>query len=135
MISKTIHPASAVAGTVEVPGDKSISHRAVILGALSEIPTRVEGFLNAEDCLSTVKAFGQMGIEIQKDKDRLEIHGKGLTGLKAPTGPINCGNSGTTTRLLMGVLTGQPFEVELVGDTSLSHRPMDRVMEPLSRMG
>jgi 3-phosphoshikimate 1-carboxyvinyltransferase len=135
MESKTVKPAARVGGTADVPGDKSISHRSVILGSLSVTPCRVDNFLTAEDCLSTVEAFRQMGVVIEQNKTQLEICGNGLEGLKPPRGPINCGNSGTTTRLLMGVLTGQPFEVELFGDASLSRRPMARVMEPLAKMG
>jgi 3-phosphoshikimate 1-carboxyvinyltransferase len=135
MESKTIRPTARLAGTATTPGDKSISHRAVILGALSETPCAVENFLQAEDCQRTVEAFRAMGIAIEQDGSSLRIAGEGLEGLNAPLRAIDCGNSGTTTRLLMGVLTGQPFEVELVGDASLSRRPMDRVIEPLSRMG
>src|SRR5258708_2449349 len=135
MESKALQPAGRVGGVADVPCDKSISHRAVILGALSVTPTRVENFLSAEDCLANAEAFRQMGIQIEHDKNQLQIKGKGLEGLKAPTRAIDCGNSGTTTRLLMGVLTGQPFDVELVGDASLSKRPMARVMKPLSEMG
>jgi 3-phosphoshikimate 1-carboxyvinyltransferase len=135
MQSKKIRPAAGFAGECAVPGDKSISHRAVILGALSETPAAVEGFLKAEDCLRTVEAFRMMGVRIEQEGNRLAIHGKGLEGLRPPKAPINCGNSGTTARLLMGVLTGQPFEVALTGDKSLSRRPMDRLIEPLSKMG
>src|SRR5882724_5522134 len=135
MSSKTLGPAKAVQGAVSVPGDKSISHRAVILGALSNRTCSVKNFLEAEDCLCTLEAFRAMGIKIDCDGPALEIHGLGLDGLKAPAKPIWCGNSGTTTRLLMGVLTGQPFEVRLEGDPSLSKRPMDRVIDPLSKMG
>jgi len=135
MSSKTIGPAKAVQGSVFVPGDKSISHRAVILGALSNRTCSVKNFLEAEDCLCTLEAIRAMGIKIDREGPALEIHGKGLDGLKAPAKPIWCGNSGTMTRLLMGVLTGQPFEVRLEGDASLSKRPMDRVIEPLSKMG
>lgn len=135
MASKTVSPAAAVSGDFEVPGDKSISHRSVILGSLAEGKSTVENFLEAEDCLSTLEAFRQMGVKIERAGKKLTIHGKGLDGLTAPKDPINCGNSGTTTRLLMGVLTGQPFEVQLMGDASLSRRPMDRVIEPLSKMG
>src|SRR5689334_15338864 len=103
MESKTIKPAAAVGGACDVPGDKSISHRAVILGALSETSTRVEGFLAGEDCQRTVDAFKAMGIVIRQDGTKLAIEGKGLEGLKAPKAPIDCGNSGTTARLLMGV--------------------------------
>jgi len=120
---------------VRVPGDKSISHRAVILGALSNRGCTVENFLEGEDCLCTVDAFRAMGVPIDRQGAHLEIHGQGLEGLKAPAKPIWCGNSGTTARLLMGVLTGQPFEVRLEGDPSLSKRPMDRVIGPLSEMG
>jgi 3-phosphoshikimate 1-carboxyvinyltransferase len=135
MESKVVQPATRVQGDCEVPGDKSISHRAVILGALSTTPSRVENFLTGEDCLATAEAFRQMGVKIDRKGTQVEIQGKGLQGLKAPKGPIDCGNSGTTARLLMGVLTGQPFEVEFFGDASLSKRPMDRVIEPLTKMG
>jgi 3-phosphoshikimate 1-carboxyvinyltransferase len=135
MASKTVLPARAVQGVVTVPGDKSISHRAVILGGLSNRGCTVDNFLEAEDCLCTLEAFRAMGISIERNGSHLQIGGKGLDGLKAPKKPIWCGNSGTTTRLLMGVFTGQPFEVALEGDASLSRRPMDRVMDPLSKMG
>jgi 3-phosphoshikimate 1-carboxyvinyltransferase len=135
MDSKTVSPARLVGGEVEIPGDKSISHRAVILGALSNRACQVDNFLIAEDCLGTVQAFRALGVEVQQEGTHLQIRGKGLDGLQAPAGPIECGNSGTTARLLMGVLTGQPFEVELHGDASLSRRPMGRVMEPLAKMG
>jgi 3-phosphoshikimate 1-carboxyvinyltransferase len=135
MESKVVKPAAHLAGTCDIPGDKSISHRAVILGALASGTSRVHRFLTGEDCLSTAEAFRQMGVRIDQDKNELEIQGKGLDGLKAPKRAIDCGNSGTTARLLMGVLTGQPFEAELVGDASLSKRPMDRVIAPLSKMG
>jgi len=135
MSVKTIHPARAVEGVVTVPGDKSISHRAVILGSLSNRGCTVDNFLEAEDCLCTLEAFRAMGISIERQGPHLQISGKGLDGLKASKQPVWCGNSGTTTRLLMGVLTGQPFEVSLEGDASLSKRPMDRVLDPLSKMG
>jgi 3-phosphoshikimate 1-carboxyvinyltransferase len=135
MESCTIQPVAKVAGTLNVPGDKSISHRAVILGSLSNRVCTVDNFLVAEDCLSTAEAFQSMGVPIERSGTHLQIRGQGLEGLKKPKGPIDCGNSGTTTRLLMGVLTGQPFEVQLHGDASLSRRPMDRVIEPLSKMG
>jgi 3-phosphoshikimate 1-carboxyvinyltransferase len=135
MSSKTLVPAKAVRGPVSVPGDKSISHRAVILAALSNRMCTVENFLDGEDCLCTLEAFRSMDVPVVRKGTSLQIQGLGLDGLKAPTQPIWCGNSGTTTRLLMGVLTGQPFEARLEGDASLSKRPMDRVMEPLSKMG
>lgn len=135
MENKTIQPGGDLAGTFQVPGDKSISHRAVILGALSNRGCAVENFLASEDCLGTADAFRAMGVSIERQGNRLQIGGKGLDGLKAPEAPVWCGNSGTTARLLMGVLTGQPFEARLEGDASLSRRPMDRVIAPLSRMG
>jgi len=135
MDSKTIHPVARAAGKIQVQGDKSISHRSIILGALSETPCSVDNFLVAEDTLCTLEAFRQMGIPIERNGTQVHLHGRGLEGLKAPAKPIWCGNSGTSTRLLMGVLTGQPFQVRLEGDESLSRRPMDRVIEPLSKMG
>ncbi len=135
MESRRLQPSKRLVGTCTVPGDKSISHRAVILGALSSGPCSVDNFLVAEDCLRTVEAFRQLGVKIEREDNHLVIQGRGLRGLVAPRGPIDCGNSGTTTRLLMGVLTGHPFEVQLHGDESLSRRPMDRVIAPLSRMG
>jgi len=135
MESKVVQPADSVGGSWSVPGDKSISHRALILGGLSNRGCSVKNFLEAEDCLCTLEAFRSMGIKIEREGSALEIHGQGLDGLKATAKPIWCGNSGTTTRLLMGVLTGQPFEVRLEGDASLSKRPMGRVIDPLSKMG
>jgi 3-phosphoshikimate 1-carboxyvinyltransferase len=135
MKTKTIHPLTSVAGTVEVPGDKSISHRSIILGALSNRSCTVENFLVAEDCLCTLEAFRAMGISIERQDRQVVLQGRGLDGLRAPKAPLWFGNSGTTTRLMMGVLTGQPFDVRMEGDASLSRRPMDRVIEPLSKMG
>ncbi len=133
--SKVVSPAKAVRGAVTVPGDKSISHRAVILASLSNRMCTVDNFLDGEDCLCTMEAFKAMDVPIVRKGTSLQIQGLGLDGLKAPAQPIWCGNSGTTARLLMGVLTGQPFEVRLEGDPSLSKRPMDRVIDPLSKMG
>lgn len=135
MESKVVRPAASMTGEVVAPGDKSISHRAVILGALSNRACEVINFLEAEDCLCTVDAFRALGIDIERHGNTLLIHGKGIDGLRKPASTIWCGNSGTTTRLLMGVLTGHPFEVRLEGDPSLSKRPMDRVIDPLSHMG
>ena len=124
-------------GTVKVPGDKSISHRSVMLGALSEGTTHVTGFLNGADCLSTISCFRKMGIEIELSEDETEvtIHGRGMRGLKKPDGILDCGNSGTTTRLLSGILAAQNFDSELTGDESIQKRPMKRIMKPLSEMG
>ena len=120
---------------IEVPGDKSISHRAVILGSLARGKTVVRHFLEADDCLRTADAFRKMGVEISKRGSEWVIRGKGLWGLRKPSGSIYLGNSGTSMRLLLGVLAGQPFRATLTGDSSLSRRPMSRVVDPLMKMG
>jgi len=121
---------------VRVPGDKSISHRALMLGALADGVCRVDGFLEGEDTLATAAAFAAMGVRIEQDgPGRRIVHGVGIDGLRPPTGPIDCGNAGTGMRLLTGLLAGQAFDSVLVGDASLSRRPMRRVTEPLARMG
>ncbi len=127
----------ALRGEMTVPGDKSISHRSVMLGALSEGTTHVQGFLNGADCLSTIGCFRKMGIDIRLSEDETElwIEGKGLHGLQAPGEMLDCGNSGTTTRLLSGILAAQPFTAELTGDASIQKRPMGRVIRPLTAMG
>lgn len=126
----------ALTGTLRVPGDKSISHRAIMLGSLAEGVTEVSGFLEGEDSLATVQAFRDMGVVIEGPHEgRVKIHGVGLHGLQPPPGPIYCGNSGTSMRLLAGVLAAQPFESVLTGDSSLSKRPMERVASPLRQMG
>ncbi len=129
-------PGGALSGDARVPGDKSISHRAIMLGSLAEGVTRVSGFLEGEDALATVAAFRAMGVGIEGPADgRVTIRGVGLHGLKAPAVPLDLGNSGTSMRLLAGLLAGQAFSSELTGDASLSARPMGRVIEPLARMG
>ena len=122
-------------GEVTIPGDKSISHRAVMFGSLAEGLTEVTNFLLGADCLSTIDAFRKMGIEIENTTSKILIHGKGLHGLQAPSSVLDMGNSGTTTRLISGILAGQPFESTLTGDASIQKRPMRRIMEPLSMMG
>lgn len=122
-------------GTIRVPGDKSISHRAVMLGSLAADTTRIRGFLPGADCLSTINCFRAMGIEIEHSSDEVRIQGAGLYGLRQPTGDLDCGNSGTTARLIAGILAGQGFATRLIGDESLSRRPMRRIMEPLHEMG
>ncbi|RMH62081.1 MAG: 3-phosphoshikimate 1-carboxyvinyltransferase [Zetaproteobacteria bacterium] len=127
-----------LSGAIKVPGDKSISHRAVMLAALAEGETRIDGFLPGEDCLATAKMFADMGVAIDwlnEDKTSLKVCGNGLHGLKPPTGVLDAGNSGTCVRLMAGVLAGQPFEATLTGDASLRRRPMRRVVDPLRRMG
>lgn len=122
-------------GEISIPGDKSISHRAVMFGALSKGTTEVTNFLQGADCLSTIDCFRLMGIDIENTKERILIHGKGLHGLQKPTKDLDTGNSGTTTRLISGILSGQNFSVTLNGDTSIQKRPMKRIMKPLSMMG
>lgn len=127
--------AKALKGSVTIPGDKSISHRAVMFGALAEGTTRVTNFLQGADCLSTIDCFRKMGVEIENHPEEILIHGHGLHGLHAPSSILNVGNSGTTTRLLAGILAGQNFAAEMTGDESIQSRPMKRIMEPLSLMG
>ncbi|SDZ86388.1 bifunctional prephenate dehydrogenase/3-phosphoshikimate 1-carboxyvinyltransferase [Microbulbifer marinus] len=129
-------PGGTVSGTLRVPGDKSMSHRSIMLGSLAEGVTEVEGFLEGEDALATLQAFRDMGVVIEGPVDgRVVIHGVGLNGLQAPPGPLYLGNSGTSMRLLAGLLAGQEFDVTLTGDESLSKRPMNRVANPLREMG
>ena len=131
-----VNPGAAITGgAVRVPGDKSISHRAAILGALGEGSVTIHGFLEGEDCLNTLRAVESLGIRVDRDGDLIRVHGRGLCGLKAPAEPIDCGNSGTGMRLLAGVLAAQPFASELVGDESLLRRPMRRIAEPLNAAG
>ncbi|MBQ9322496.1 MAG: 3-phosphoshikimate 1-carboxyvinyltransferase [Eubacterium sp.] len=122
-------------GQLQVPGDKSISHRSVMIGSLANGTTRAGGFLAGADCLSTISCFRKMGIDITLDGPAVTIHGKGLHGLQAPRDTLDCGNSGTTMRLLSGILAGQKFPARLTGDASLQTRPMRRVIDPLTSMG
>ena len=122
-------------GEISVPGDKSISHRAVMFGAISEGTTEVTNFLQGADCLSTISCFRSMGIEIENTPERILVHGKGLHGLSAPSAVLDCGNSGTTTRLISGILSGQNFSSTLTGDASIQKRPMGRIINPLTQMG
>ena len=125
----------ALRGEITVPGDKSISHRAVMFGAIADGLTEVTNFLQGADCLSTIDCFRRLGIEIENTREKILIHGKGLHGLREPSETLDTGNSGTTTRLLSGILCGQPFSCVLNGDASIQSRPMGRIMEPLGRMG
>ena len=136
---------SPLKGEITIPGDKSISHRSVMLGSLAKGDTHITGFLNGADCLSTIDCFRRMGIEIElsnsktggniDDTYEVVVHGKGLHGLQKPDGILDVGNSGTTMRLISGILSGQKFGVELTGDASIQKRPMKRVIEPLTQMG
>lgn len=122
-------------GEVAVPGDKSISHRAVMFGSIAKGLTEIHHFLQGADCLSTISCFQKMGIRIENQGDTVLVHGKGLRGLRRPECILDCGNSGTTMRLISGILSAQDFHVTLTGDASVCKRPMKRIMEPLSLMG
>ena len=127
--------AKRLRGTLSVPGDKSISHRAVMFGAISKGKTEITNFLQGADCLSTISCFRKMGIEIENKKESVLVYGKGLHGLSAPTSELDAGNSGTTTRLISGILAGQNFSSRLSGDDSIQKRPMERILSPLAAMG
>jgi len=129
------HPAESVGGTVSVPGDKSISHRALLLGAVADGTTVISGFLHSEDCLAMLAALRAMGVDIEESGSRLAVAGVGADGLRQPAESLDLGNSGTAIRLLMGLLAAQPFDSVLTGDESLRQRPMERVAEPLRAMG
>lgn len=135
MVSRTIEPAKKLSGQITLPGDKSISHRAVMLGSIAKGTTRITNVLDSDDCNYTTRAFRDMGIRIERRKDITIIEGKGLRALKKPKRSLHVGNSGTSMRLLSGILAGQHFTSTLTGDSSLSNRPMDRIVLPLSRMG
>lgn len=131
-----LQPGGVLAGEARVPGDKSISHRAIMLGALAQGTSRINGFLEGEDALATLAAFRAMGVEIEGPHDgRVTVHGVGLHGLRAPVAPLDLGNAGTGMRLMCGLLAGQAFDSTLTGDASLCSRPMGRVIEPLTLMG
>nr|VFK18170.1 MAG: 3-phosphoshikimate 1-carboxyvinyltransferase [Candidatus Kentron sp. LPFa] len=135
-LSFSVTPGGALRGRLQIPGDKSISHRAIILGALATGESEIIGFLEGEDTLATVAAFRAMGVSIETEGvGRVRVRGVGLHGLSAPAGPLYLGNSGTSMRLLAGVLAGQSFSTELIGDGSLSKRPMGRIAGPLNAMG
>jgi 3-phosphoshikimate 1-carboxyvinyltransferase len=136
MAAYHVAPAAQVAGEVTVPGDKSVSHRAVMFGALAEGRTHVSGFLEGEDCLSTMRAVGHLGVQVERPgPGEVLVHGVGLRGLQAPAVTLDMGNAGTAMRLFMGLLSAQPFDSELVGDASLMRRPMERAAKPLRAMG
>ena len=131
-----VTPGGILQGTLRVPGDKSISHRALILGAIVEGDTEIEGFLDGADCLATLNAIRALGVQVDTpESTKVIVHGRGLFGLQAPKSPLDCGNAGTAMRILMGLLAGQGFESTLIGDESLSRRPMRRVIDPLTSMG
>lgn len=130
-----LHKADHVRGEITVPGDKSISHRSVMFGSIAKGTTEIHNFLEGADCLSTIGCFRRMGIDIENKNGVVTVHGKGMHGLTAPAETLDCGNSGTTTRLISGILAPQNFDVTLTGDESIQKRPMKRIIEPLSMMG
>ena len=134
MTSFECRPGGSVTGTIRVPGDKSISHRSIILSSIAEGVSHISGFLQGEDSLNTLRAFQAMGVSIDRNGDRVRVEGVGLHGLKQPVNALDMGNSGTAMRLLLGLLAGQAFNATLTGDESLSSRPMNRVIEPLRTM-
>lgn len=134
-MQQIIQPIKSLNGQLAVPGDKSISHRAVMFGALANETTEISGFLYGEDCFSTINAFKALGVPIEVTKEKVTVHGVGLHGLKEPDDFIDVGNSGTTMRLISGILAGQRFNSFLTGDASIRRRPMGRVIEPLTQMG
>lgn len=132
---KKLSKVNSLAGSVEIPGDKSISHRAVMFGAIADGKTEITNFLMGADCLSTVSCFQKMGVSINVQEDLVTVEGNGLNGLKEPSEILDVGNSGTTTRLMMGILAGTPFHSCIIGDESIARRPMSRVTKPLKLMG
>ena len=134
-MDKIIKPTKSINAKITVPGDKSISHRAVMFGSIAKGTTEISGFLTGDDCMSTISCFKKMGIDIEVNGDNVVVHGKGLHGLEAPTELLDVGNSGTTIRLISGLLSGQKFNCRLNGDSSIQKRPMNRVIKPLSLMG
>jgi len=134
-MTKNIGPKQSLCGTIRVPGDKSISHRAVMFGAIADGVTEIMGFLDGEDCRSTIACFRQMGVNITQNGTRVTVEGKGLRGLAKPKSELNVGNSGTTIRLMSGILAAQDFACMITGDEMIQRRPMDRVIAPLTQMG
>lgn len=130
-----IVPAQNISGSIELPGDKSISHRTALLGAIAKGTSRVSNFLTADDCMSTIECIRSLGVDVRQNGTYVEVDGRGLRGLIRPDAPLDCGNSGTTARLIAGILAGQHFDSTLTGDASLSNRPMKRIIDPLAAMG
>ncbi|MFD2974197.1 3-phosphoshikimate 1-carboxyvinyltransferase [Peribacillus deserti] len=126
---------AALKGEIDIPGDKSISHRAVMFGAVAEGKTTIKNFLPGADCLSTIACFSRLGVKIEQEGSNVMVHGKGFGGLKEPSELLDTGNSGTTTRLMLGILAGLPFHSVIAGDDSIAKRPMSRVVKPLAEMG
>ncbi|MCI6676750.1 MAG: 3-phosphoshikimate 1-carboxyvinyltransferase [Clostridiales bacterium] len=129
------HKVKQLRGKITIPGDKSISHRSVMFGSIAKGITEIHGFLPGADCISTIHCFRNMGVSIEQHRDSVIVHGNGLHGLKKPDSILDCGNSGTTTRLISGILSAQNFSVTLTGDASIQKRPMARIIDPLRMMG
>src|SRR5579864_141489 len=134
-MQKRIRRVSSISGSIALPGDKSISHRYAMIAAIAEGATRIQNYSTGADCHSTLGCVRALGIEVEGGGTEFVIHGKGLDGLRAPSGDLDAGNSGSTIRMLSGILAGQPFPARIVGDESLSRRPMQRIMKPLLEMG
>lgn len=134
-MDKIISSRTGLKGSIKIPGDKSISHRAVMFGSIAKGDTEITGFLRGDDCMSTISCFKKLGIDIEVNDDKVVVHGKGLKGLNAPSETLDVGNSGTTIRLISGILSAQSFDSVLNGDSSIQKRPMNRVIKPLSQMG
>ena len=134
-MDKVISSRTGLNGKIKIPGDKSISHRAVMFGSLAKGDTEITGFLRGDDCMSTISCFKKLGIDIEVTDDKVIVHGKGINGLTAPSETLDVGNSGTTIRLISGILAAQNFDSTLNGDASIQKRPMNRVIKPLSQMG
>jgi 3-phosphoshikimate 1-carboxyvinyltransferase len=135
MMKKLTSTASGLNGTIQIPGDKSISHRSVMFGSMAKGKTTVENFLPGDDCLSTISCFTKLGVTIEQDGSNVTVYGSGLNGLSESSEVLDVGNSGTTARLMMGILSGLPFHSVLIGDESIAKRPMKRVTSPLRDMG
>src|SRR5436190_8123285 len=134
-MQQTISPASPISGAIVLPGDKSISHRYAMISAIAEGESRIHNYSTGADCHSTLGCMRALGIEIEVDGTEVVVKGKGLDGLRAPAGDLDAGNSGSTIRMLSGILAAQPFRTRMIGDESLSSRPMQRIIAPLSHMG
>src|SRR5580658_5498833 len=134
-MEKKISPAASVSGAIMLPGDKSISHRYAMIASIAEGPTRIRNYSTGADCHSTLGCMRALGIEIEGQGTEFTVHGKGLDGLRQPTADLDAGNSGSTIRMLSGILAAQPFRTRIFGDESLSQRPMQRIMTPLAQMG
>src|SRR5271169_1767814 len=134
-MQQRISPAGAITGEISLPGDKSISHRYALIASIAEGPTRIRNYSTGADCHSTLGCVRALGIEVEGAGTEFVVHGKGLDGLRAPAGDLDAGNSGSTIRMLSGILAGQSFPSRIFGDESLFRRPMQRIMKPLAEMG